>query len=123
MRFALTALLLLVVLAAGSVAASAPALGASAPAAAGGHESLARLGGFGGRGFGRAPSFGNRGFGSRGFGRRTRGRSFFRRILHALAIAYLLHLLFTTPGGLFFMVIVIGLIAFAVGRRRRRLRY
>ena len=86
------------------------------------HVQLARFGGgsrgFGSRGFGSRPRYGNR-------YRRNRGGGIFRSIIRALAIGYVLHLLFTTPGGNFLLLfIVIGLV-FLVMRFRRRtaLRY
>jgi Flp pilus assembly protein TadB len=85
------------------------------------HPQFARLGGgFGRGGFGAR----NRGFGRRGF-RSHRGRSIFRSILRALAIGYLLHLLFTTPGGLLVLVLMILGVVLLMSRlrRRRALRY
>jgi hypothetical protein len=81
--------------------------------------SLARIGGF------RSPGFGsrNRGFGSRnrGFGsRRGRGGGIFRSIIRALALGYLLHLLFTTPGGLIVLLLMILAVALLMSRFRRR---
>jgi hypothetical protein len=86
---------------------------------------FARIGGF------RSPGFGsrNRGFGSRnrGFGsRRGRGGGIFRSIIRALALGYLLHLLFTTPGGLvvlMLMILAVALLMSRFRRRRRVLRY
>jgi hypothetical protein len=83
------------------------------------HTQFAR---FGGGGFGRGTS---RGFGtrpgSRGFGtRRSRGRGLFRSILRGLAIGYLLHLLFTTPGGLMVLVLMILAVFLLASRLRRR---
>jgi hypothetical protein len=113
-----------ILLAAAALLAVAPAAFAgSGVAVAGGptaaHNTLARvgIGGFGSRGFGR-----NRGFGSRnrGFGRRGRGRGIFRSIIRALALGYLLHLLFTTPGGLFVLVLMIIGVMLLVSRFRRR---
>jgi hypothetical protein len=79
------------------------------------HKQFARYGGrFSGRGFGA------RGFGRRGLGYRTRrGHGIFRSIVRALAIGYLLHLLFTTPGGLFVLVLM-ALGVFLLTRRLRR---
>jgi hypothetical protein len=94
----------------------------SAAAAPAVHTQFARFG-FGGRGFAR-PS---RGFGRGRYGNRSRGRgtSIFRSIVRALAIGYLLHLLFTTPGGL--MVLLLMIVGFALlmsrFRRRRVFRY
>jgi hypothetical protein len=102
-----------------------PALAQSGPSAAApsvAHTQLARFGGFGGRGFGtRGRGFGTR---SRGFGRQ-RGRGIFRSILRALAIGYLLHLLFTTPGGLLVLLVMILAVVLLMSRfrRRRTLRY
>jgi hypothetical protein len=89
----------------------------SAPAA---HTQFAR---FGGGGF-RSRGFGSRGFGSRGFRPRP-GRGIFRSILRALAIGYLLHLLFTTPGGLLVLVLMVLAVVMLMSRfrRRRSLRY
>jgi hypothetical protein len=71
--------------------------------------------------------FGARGFGGRGFGRsrpfparRYRSHGIARRIIRALAIGYLLHLLFTTPGGLIVLVLIVVLIMLAVRRMRTR---
>ena len=102
-----------------------PALAQSGPSTAApsvAHTQLARFGGFGGRGFGtRGRGFGTR---SRGFGRQ-RGRGIFRSILRALAIGYLLHLLFTTPGGLLVLLVMILGVVLLMSRfrRRRALRY
>jgi hypothetical protein len=72
------------------------------------------------RGFGRSPSFGR----SRPFSRRSRGHGFLRRIVRAIAIGYLLHLLFTTPGGLIVLVLLVVLVMLAMRRMRsRRFRY
>ncbi|MEA2481972.1 MAG: hypothetical protein QOJ07_3894 [Thermoleophilaceae bacterium] len=105
------ALLLGLVLPAG--AGAGPAHGRSA-----GVMVPARFGG-GGRGFGGGRSSG-RGFGSsrRGFGGRRHG--VLRRIVHALAIAYLFHLLFGTHGGLIFLFVMLALFVVLRGRRRRR---
>ena len=83
---------------------------------------LARIGGFGrSRGVGgyRPRS---RGYPYRG---RNRGRGIFRSIIRALAIGYLLHLLFTTPGGLVvLMLMILGVVLLMSRFRRRRvLRY
>jgi hypothetical protein len=85
----------------------------------GAHGTLARvgIGGFRGRGFGSR----NRGFGSRTRSR-GRGRSIFRSIIRALALGYLLHLLFTTPGGLLVLVLMIGAVLLLMSRFRRRRR-
>jgi hypothetical protein len=96
--------------------AQPPAGGAAGPAV---HTQLVRFGGFG------RPSFGrSRGFG-RGYAPRRRGTGLIHRIVRAIAIGYLLHLLFTTPGGL--MVLLVMIVAFALlmsrFRRRRMLRY
>lgn len=92
--------------------------GGTVSATAAAHTQLARFGGggFGGRGFG------NRGFGSRnrGFGSRRRGGGIFRSIIRALAIGYLLHLLFTTPGGLFVLVLMALAVVLLMSRFRRR---
>jgi hypothetical protein len=92
---------------------------ASAPAVAGAHDAPMQLARGFGRGFGRSPG----GFGRtrRPFGqRRTRGRGIFRRIVRALAIGYLLHLLFTTPGGLIVLVFMVLLVMLAMRRLRSR---
>ena len=102
-------------------AAPAPAAAAHAPALA----SAAAVPPVLARGFGSSRGFGSRSFGSRnrGFGgRRSRGHGIFRRILRGIAIGYLLHLLFTTPGGLIVLLMIIVLITLAV-RRLRRPRY
>jgi hypothetical protein len=98
-----------------------PALAQSGYADAGpasAHSQFARFGGGG------AFSRGSRGFGtrprSRGFGSRSRGRGLFRNILRALAIGYLLHLLFTTPGGLLVLVLMILAVVLLMSRLRRR---
>jgi hypothetical protein len=77
-----------------------------------------------------ARGFGGRGFGGRGFGRsrpfssrRYRSHGIFRRIIRALAIGYLLHLLFTTPGGLIVLVLIVVLIMLARRMRTRRYGY
>ena len=91
--------------------------GGSATSPAVAHMQLARFGGFGGRGFGtRGRGFGTR---SRGFGR-SRGRGIFRSIVRALAIGYLLHLLFTTPGGLLVLLMMILAVVLLASRFRRR---
>jgi hypothetical protein len=100
--------------------ATAATSSASAPTV---HTQLARFGGFGGRSFGRS----GRGFGGRGYGygSRRRGPGIFHRIVRALAIGYLLHLLFTTPGGLMVLLLMVLGIALLMSRfrRRRMLRY
>jgi hypothetical protein len=103
-----------------AVVPAAAAAQSPAPAAAGaqgGSIQMAKFGssrGFGSRGFGRS---------SRGFGR-SRSHGIFRRVLRAIAIGYLLHLLFTTPGGLIVLVLLVLLVMFAMRRMRgRRLRY
>jgi len=100
--------------------AAPPALaGASTAGSASGpglHVQQVRFGGFGrGGGFGR-PS---RGFG-RGYAPHRRGTGIFRRIVRAIAIGYLLHLLFTTPGGLIVLLLMIACFALLVSRFRRR---
>jgi hypothetical protein len=97
----------------------AAAAQASTPAIAGAHDGgsmqMARFGSS--RGFGRS----NRGFGrSRPYYGRRRGTGIFRRIVRALAIGYLLHLLFTTPGGLIVLVLLVVLVMFAMRRLRTR---
>jgi hypothetical protein len=108
-----------------ALAGLAPAAAhASTPAPAGAHDGasiqMARFGSS--RGFGRSPGFGrNRGFGrSRPYYGRRRGTGIFRRIIRALAIGYLLHLLFTTPGGLIVLVLLVVLVMLAVRRMRPR---
>jgi hypothetical protein len=104
-------------LAGGGTAATSSASAATA------HTQLARFGGFGGRSFGRS----GRGLGGRGYGygSRRRGPGIFHRIVRALAIGYLLHLLFTTPGGLMVLLFMILGVALLMSRfrRRRMLRY
>ena len=91
-----------------------------APASAATHDGAAmqqvRFGSS--RGFGRSPGFGRSR--SRPFNQRRRGTGIFRRIIRALAIGYLLHLLFTTPGGLIVLVFLIGLVMLAMRRLRTR---
>lgn len=59
----------------------------------------------------------------RAFGRRGAGRGLLRRVVRALAFAYILHLLFSHGGiSLLIWLIVIGLLIH-VFRRRRRNRY
>lgn len=103
---ALTATMLLT--AVPEVSAQAPQ-GASGPA--GVHTELARfhLGG-GSRGFGRSGAFGRS---------RTGGRGIIRRVVHALTVAYLFHLLFTTPGG-WLLILALILFVFWLARRGRR---
>jgi hypothetical protein len=81
------------------------------------HSTFARVGfgGFRSRGFGSRFGSRNRGFRSRG-----RGRGIFRSIIRALALGYLLHLLFTTPGGLLVLVLMIGAVLLLMSRFRRR---
>jgi hypothetical protein len=111
----LIACLALLMVAPPSLAQPAAAGGAGAAAV---HTQQVRFGGFGrSRGFGR-PS---RGFG-RGYGSRRRGTGIFRRIVRAIAIGYLLHLLFTTPGGLIVLLFMIFGFALLVSRFRRRRR-
>ena len=103
------------------VAPPALAERSAAPAAAPAvHTQLARFGGFGRPSFGRSRGFG-RGY---GYGPRRRSTGIFRRVLRAIAIGYLLHLLFTTPGGLIVLLMMILAVGFLMSRfRRRRLRY
>ena len=86
------------------------------------HTQLARIGGggFGSRGFGSRFGSRNRGFGNRS--RRGRGGGIFRSILRALAIGYLLHLLFTTPGGLLVLLLMIAAVVLLMSRFRARRR-
>ena len=91
---------------------------ASTPAVAGAHDGssmqMARFGST--RGFGRPRS----GFGRpRGFAPRRR-HGILRRIVRALAIGYLLHLLFTTPGGLIVLVLMVVLFMALMRRMRTR---
>jgi hypothetical protein len=106
---------------AGALAFALPAAAPAGPAPAKASVTTVARAGFGGgaRGFGRSPGFGSR---YRGY-RRPRSRGIFRRILRAIAIGYLLHLLFTTPGGLIVLLLLIVLIALAMRRMRRTLRY
>jgi hypothetical protein len=95
---------------------------ADSPAGPGLHAQQVRFGGFGrSRGFGRSPGIGRGRYGYRS----RRGPGIFRRIVRAIAIGYLLHLLFTTPGGLIVLVFMIAGFALLVSRFRRRrvLRY
>jgi hypothetical protein len=102
------------------VALAPPASAQTAPAVAGAvpqiHTQQVRFGGFGRPSFGRSRGFGR---GRYGYGRR-RGTGIFRRIVRAIAIGYLLHLLFTTPGGLIVLLLMIGGFALLVSRFRRR---
>jgi hypothetical protein len=105
--------------------ALAPVALASAPTPAAptadAHVQLARFGGGGFRGT-------SRGFGTRpryGYGRR-RGHSIFRSLIRGLVIGYLLHLLFTTPGGnILLLLMIAGIVMLFMRFRRRRtlLRY
>lgn len=116
----------LILVLSGAFAFAAPAAATAPPSLRAPDATTPQLArGFGGGGFG------SRGFGSRGFGSRPRGffggrsrlgrrTGFFRRALHALAFAYLLHLLFTTPGGLVVLLLMIGLVLWLVTRLRRR---
>jgi Flp pilus assembly protein TadB len=100
-----------------------PAVAAPVAPATHTHVQLARFGGGfrgTGRGFGTRPRYGYRGY------RRNRGRGIFRSIIRALAVGYLLHLLFTTPGGnllLLLMIAGVVLLVMRVRRRSRMLRY
>jgi cobalamin synthase len=90
---------------------AAMAAQASTPAVAGAHGGSIQMAKFGSsRGFGRS---------SRGFGR-SRSHGILRRVVRALAIGYLLHLLFTTPGGLIVLVLLVLLVVFAMRRMRSR---
>jgi hypothetical protein len=83
---------------------------------------LAFRGHFGGFSLG-GGRYGRSRFGSAAFGRRGAGRGLLRRVVHALAFAYILHLLFSHGGiSLLIWLIVIGLLIH-VFRRRRRNRY
>jgi hypothetical protein len=86
------------------------------------HTQPVRFGGFGRPSFGRSRGFGR---GRYGYGSRRRGPGIFRRIVRAIAIGYLLHLLFTTPGGLIVLLFLIAGFALLISRFRRRrvLRY
>jgi hypothetical protein len=53
-------------------------------------------------------------------GQGARSHGILRRIVRALAIGYLLHLLFTTPGGLIVLVLIVVLLMLAVRRIRTR---
>lgn len=106
-------------------AGSGGSAGAVALPGANAHVQLARFGG-GSRGFGRSRGFGSRNRGY-GYGRnRGRGRGIFRSIIRALAVGYLLHLLFTTPGGnivLLFLLAGIVMLFLRFRRRRTAFRY
>ena len=102
-----------------ALAQPAPAGSAATP---GLHVQNVRFGGFGRPSFGRSRGFGR---GRYGYGSRRRGTGIFRRIVRAIAIGYLLHLLFTTPGGLIVLLFMIAGFVLLVSRfrRRRMLRY
>lgn len=103
-----------------------PAVAVTSSAAAGSTsvatspQLLAFRGGFhfgGGGGFGRRHSL----FG--GFGRRGSSHVF-RRVVHALAFAYLLHLFFSHGGlSILLWLLVIGLVVHLLRRRRSRRQY
>jgi hypothetical protein len=112
----LLACAVLLVVAPTAFAQPAAAGSASAP---GLHVQQVRFGGFGRASFGRSRGFGR---GRYGYGSRRRGTGIFRRIVRAIAIGYLLHLLFTTPGGLVVLVLMIAGFALLVSRFRRRRR-
>lgn len=122
-RARVAALLAAAVCAVALPAAATASASANAPGVA--LTTVARVGFGGGHSFGRSPGFGSRsrGFGSNRYyyGRRRHGIA--RRIFRALAIGYLLHLLFTTPGGLIVLLFMIVLVAMFVRRTRRVLRY
>ena len=108
------------------VAAPAQAAGGGGASARADGAQLVRGFGAGGRGFGSGRGFGRSSPYGRGYGSRYRyhrRHSFLRRILHGLAIGYLLHLLFATPGGNLVLLLLLGLIAWAVMRLRGRRRY
>ncbi len=101
----------------------AVALGGSAPSR--GRSSALKLVAF--RGFhlhlGGGGGFGRRRVGFGGLGRRG-SRGVLRRVVHALAFAYLLHLLFSHGGlSLLLWLLVIGLVVHLMRRRRRRYSY
>lgn len=67
--------------------------------------------------------FGRRRVGFGGLGRRG-SRGFLRRVVHALAFAYLLHLFFSHGGlSLLLWLLMIGLVVHLLRRRRRRYSY
>ena len=114
----------LLLLAPPAFAGSGGSAGTVALPGADAHVQLARFGG-GSRGFGRSRGFGSRNRGYR-YGRRGRGRGIFRSIIRALAIGYVLHLLFTTPGGnivLLFLLAGIVMLFLRFRRRRTAFRY
>lgn len=115
MKIALLTCLALLMLAPPALAQSGGGHSATVDAA---NVQLARIGGGfrgGSRGFGGRPRYGSRGYRGRG-----RGRGIFRSIIRALAIGYLLHLLFTTPGGNIMLLLLIGGMIFLFMRLRRR---
>ncbi|MEO8969128.1 MAG: hypothetical protein ABI355_15930 [Solirubrobacteraceae bacterium] len=105
-----------------AISAPAVALYGSAPGAPASVSSAPRLVAF--RGFhlhlGGGEAFGRHRVGFGGFGRRG-SHGVLRRVVHALAFAYLLHLFFS-HGGLSFLLwlLVIGLVVHLFRRRRRR---
>lgn len=111
----LTALTLALGAAPAAEAAGPPSSGAMLVALHLGHGGFARGGGL----FRRSPSSprGAPAFGGR---RTSRSHGLLRRIGHALAIGYLLHLLFGGGGGIILLIVVLAL--FFAYRRRRRAR-
>lgn len=108
-----------------AIFASVDALHGSAPSGAMSVSRAPELVAF--RGFhlhlGGGGGFGRRRVGSGGFGRRG-SRGVLRHVVHALAFAYLLHLLFSHGGlSLLLWLLVIGLIVHVLRRRRRRYSY
>ncbi len=118
-RFAVLAALVMVVV------TPAVALGSSSSGRATSVPSARELVAF--RGFhlhlGGGAGFGRRRVGFGGLGRRG-SSGVVRRVVHALAFAYLLHLFFS-HGGLSFLLwlLVIGLVVHLLRRRRRRYSY
>jgi hypothetical protein len=117
---------ILLALGAAPAAAAAPAGLPGLPVAAA-KVNQARFGG-GGRGFGRGTFRSRPRYPSSRYRRSPyRARPHFgRRILQALGIAYLAHMLFgwgAGGGSPFGLLLVLGLILFMVSRRRRRVMY
>ncbi len=119
-RFAIVAALLVSVLVPAAALQSSAGAGPSSVSSA--PQLLAFRGHFGGFHLG-GGSFGRPGFGRGGYGR-GRSRGVLRRVVHALAFAYLLHLFFS-HGGLSILVwlLIIGLVVHFLRRRRRRFSY
>ncbi len=105
-----------------AILAPAVALGGSAPSGRAAVSSAPQLVAF--RGFhlhlGGGGAFGRHRTGYGSF-RRRGSHGLLRRVVHALAFAYLLHLLFSHGGlSLLLWILVIGLVVHLVRRRRQR---